>query len=181
MKQQQQHHLYNDGAQQQHHLYNNVQMWRRCACSENWFGVHSAEFFQDILNFPPSFHHLPKHLIFEQIWKVKSLHLPIFDSPLPICDSPANVQSSHFENAANGQAVIYLHRIVGGLMIPKFSSCFCIQCVAISFNPDRLSNERGFFSDIVDFSKTHSITPWLLIEAKIHPSWWISLLATSTL
>ena len=41
-------------------------------------------------------------------------------------DSPAKVQRSHFETAANGQAVIYLDRIVWGLMIPKFSSYFCI-------------------------------------------------------
>ena len=114
-------------TQQQQHLYN-VQMWQRCACPENWFGVHSTEFFQskDILIFPVSFHHLSKHLKFHQIKKVKSLYLPFHDSPLPIYDSPANVQSSHFENAANGQAVIYLHRIVGGLMIPKLSSYFGI-------------------------------------------------------
>ena len=68
-----------------------------------------------------------------------------FDSPLPIYSSPAKVQRSLFETAANGQAVIYFDRIVWGLMIPKFSSCFCIQCVAISFNPDRSSNARGFF------------------------------------
>ena len=126
---------------QQQHLYN-VQMWRRCACPENWFGVHSAEFFQDILNFPLSFKtpHIWANLeseisAFAYFWLTTSY----------LYDSPAKVQRSHFETAANGQAVIYLDRIVWGLMIPKFSSCFCIQCVAISFNPDRSSNARGFF------------------------------------
>lgn len=123
-------------TQQQQHLYN-VQMWQRCACPENWFGVHSTEFFQskDILIFPVSFHHLSKHLRFNQIKTVKSLHLPFHDSPLPIYDSPANVQSSQ----PMGRQLFILTRLLEVQILVCTSvtgpSYFCIYYVAGSFNP----------------------------------------------